>query len=352
MAKAVRLKGVHKVTSRLADGSSVVYYYHRASKTKLEGLYGSAEFLASFAACAEQSASYIDGTINGLIRQFRKSPQWLDLRESTREIMALNLMAVEKKFGGMKLAALADKRTRPVILAWHDDLAQKTPGAADKKTAALARVLSWGIDRGIVAHNPAAGFHRALKSDRSDMIWLQPDIDALTKVAPPEICNAMILALHTGQRQGDLLALTWSGYDGNSLTLRQGKDRSKKSRRVYIPCTKALKSTLDALPRSKASLTILTRADGRCWTQDAFKNAWALACSKAGINDLHFHDLRGTAITNLSDAGCTHQEIAAITGHSLKTIASILDTYWSRTRFISDSAIRKLEEHTAKKIVK
>ena len=34
---------------------------------------------------------------------------------------------------------------------------------------------------------------------------------------------------------------------------------------------------------------------------------------------LHFHDLRGTTVTLLLVAGCTHQQIATITGHTLKT---------------------------------
>ena len=39
--------------------------------------------------------------------------------------------------------------------------------------------------------------------------------------------------------------------------------------------------------------------------------------------ELHFHDLRGTAVTLLSEAGCTPQQIATITGHSLKTVHSV-----------------------------
>ena len=42
-------------------------------------------------------------------------------------------------------------------------------------------------------------------------------------VAAIEMQRALILGLHTGQRQGDLLRLPWSGYDGVRITLRQGK---------------------------------------------------------------------------------------------------------------------------------
>jgi hypothetical protein len=46
---------------------------------------------------------------------------------------------------------------------------------------------------------------------------------------------------------------------------------------------------------------------------------------------LHFHDLRGTTVTLLSEAGCTNQQIATITGHTLKTIHQILERYLART---------------------
>ena len=40
------------------------------------------------------------------------------------------------------------------------------------------------------------------------------------KVAPIEMQRALILGLHTGQREGDLLRLPWSGYDGVRISLR------------------------------------------------------------------------------------------------------------------------------------
>jgi hypothetical protein len=59
---------------------------------------------------------------------------------------------------------------------------------------------------------------------------------------------------------------------------------------------------------------------------------------------LHFHDLRGTAITMLAEAGCTPLEVAAITGHTFKHVTHILETYLSRTRRLADAAILKFEK--------
>jgi integrase len=54
----------------------------------------------------------------------------------------------------------------------------------------------------------------------------------------------------TGQRQGDIRKLAWSAYDGTSISLRQGKASrlGKVAPVTRVPCTKALKVTLDMRP--------------------------------------------------------------------------------------------------------
>jgi len=65
-----------------------------------------------------------------------------------------------------------------------------------------------------------------------------------------------------------------------------------------------------------------------------------------GLDDpveLHFHDLRGTAVTLLSEAGSTSQQIATITGHSLRTVHRILERYLARTSGLAEQAIFNFE---------
>jgi integrase len=96
----------------------------------------------------------------------------------------------------------------------------------------------------------------------------------------------------------------------------------------------------------RRSETILTTPSGIPWTSYYFRHRWAEASKAAKISDLHFHDLRGTAITMLAEAGCTVPEIAAITGHGLDHVGRILESYLSRTAALSTSAIEKLDRHT------
>lgn len=346
----VRLKGIKKTSKQMADGSKKYFYYHRATGLRLPDNPNSSAFIRAVAdldaAAAREAKAKNDDTIWTLIRAYEASSDWTGLRESTRKIEAYNLAAVGKAFGHMKLAALDDIRVRSVFLGWRDDEAKKTPRAADSKMARLAKVFSFGVDRGLIKTNPLASFKRVYGVDRSDILWLPEHIAAFNKVAAPELQLALVVALHTGQRQGDLLALTWSAYDGKALQLQQSKTKAW----VYIPCTKALKATLDDLKAAGRSSThVLTRADGTPWTSDLFKQAWRAAYAASGLkDDLHFHDLRGTAVTMLAEAGCTVQETASITGHSLASADKILKVYLSRTRALAESAIAKLETRLAR----
>jgi integrase len=340
----VRLKGINTVRKRLVDGTVRVHHYHRATGTKLVGQPGSAEFLASLAAAAKLLTLRDSGTLAGLIRDYQASADFLNLAETTKQVARWIFKNIEREYGDMPIAAVEDrKRARAEFLKWRDKMAIKAPRGADNTLVHLARVLSWALDRGLIDLNPLQGFRRAYKADRSEKIWLPKQIARFLAVAGPELRYSLVLALHTGQRQGDLIRLPWSSYDGAAITLRQGKS----GRRVYIPCTKALREMLDSMQRRGP--LVLTTKKGRAWKKRHFHDQWFEVSKKAEISDLHFHDLRGTAITMLSEAGCTVQEIASITGHSLANVSSILDKYLARTKTLARNAIAKLEKHGIKR---
>ena len=151
------------------------------------------------------------------------------------------------------------------------------------------------------------------------------------------------MALWTGQRQGDLLRLPWSAYDGESIRLKQ----SKTGERVPVPAGAPLKAILDAMPRR--SPIILVNSEGRPWTPDGFRAWFFKARDAAGLKGLTFNDLRGTAVTRLALVGCTEAKIASITGHSLSDVSSILDAhYLHRDPELARDAIHRLEMRYAK----
>jgi integrase len=228
--------------------------------------------------------------------------------------------------------------------------ASSRPGAISTRTrraradfawTVLARILSFAKDRAIITSNPCERGGRLYVADRIDKIWGEQDIAALIAVASDEIRLALILALWSGQRQGDLLRLPWSAYESPYIRLRQSKGR----RRVAMPAGAPLRALLDSTDRRGP--LILTNTRGRPWTSDGFRTSWSKTCDRAGISGLTFHDLRGTAVVRLAIAGASVPQIAAVTGHSLNEVEAILDAhYLGRDIQLAEEAVLKLEART------
>jgi integrase len=104
--------------------------------------------------------------------------------------------------------------------AWRDRMSA-TPRRADYVWTTLARVLSVARDHGRISTNPCEPGGPLYTAGRQDNVWTEADISRVLAVAKPEMELALMLALWTGQRQGDLLSLPWSAYDDTHVRLRQ-----------------------------------------------------------------------------------------------------------------------------------
>jgi integrase len=340
----IRLKGINSVKKRLADGSVKTFYYAWKSGPPLQGELGSPEFIASYNEAIARKVVSPTGTLLSLLQQYQASSDFTARAESTRRSYIALIKRIEKKFSDFPLSALTDRRTRGIFKAWRDSIAA-TSGhrQADYTWSLLARVLSWGLDRRLITTNPCERGGRLYRATRNEKIWTDDDEAIFLKQAPEHLHLALLLALWTGQRQGDLLRLPWSAYDGQNIRLRQ----SKTGRRLSIPVGAPLKAALDVAAQSKRGPIILTTTENRPWTSDGFRASWRKACAAAGIHGVTFHDLRGTAVTRLALSGATVVEIATITGLSLQSVRAILDAhYLNRDPALAVSAIRKLERRT------
>jgi integrase len=337
----VRLKGINSRRKRLADGSFRTYYWAWKGGPPLRGEPGTPEFIASYNEAVATKATPPRGKLLSVLQAYQTSDEFLSLAPRSHSDYVGKIKLIEKAFGDFPLSVMTDNRTRGIFKAWRERLALSSRRQADYAWVVLARILSFGIDRGLVAANPCARGGRLYRGSRAEKVWTTADEAAFLQHAPAHLHLPLILALWTGQRQGDLLRLAWSAYDGGSIRLRQAKG----GRPVVIPVGAPLKAKLDAT--AKRSPIILTTSDGKPWTPDGFRASWGKACKRAGIVGVTFHDLRGTAVTRLAICGCTEAEIATITGHSLRSVRAILDThYLSRDPALAENAIRKLERGT------
>jgi integrase len=336
----VQLKGIHRVNRRLANGQSRTHYYAWRGGPAINATPGTPEFICAYNDAHQSVNKAKASTMMSIIAEFKASADFRGLSPSSMRAYTAYIKLIENAFADLPLAALDDRRMRGEFKAWRDTFAS-TPRKADYAWTTLARILSFSKDRGLIGTNPCEGGGRLYTADRTDKLWTDQAVGAFLTVAPPTLKLALMLALWTGQRQGDLLRLPWSAYDGRHFRLQQGKT----GRRVVIPAGAPLKLLLDQTER--LSPLILTTLRGRAWTSDGFRTSWSKACAKAGIAGLTFHDLRGSAVVRLARVDATVPQIATFTGHSLRDVEAILDAhYLSRDVALADIAMAKLETRT------
>jgi integrase len=336
--RAIRVKGLNWSTFKLANGTTKTNYYAWRGGPFLVGEPGTPEFWKSYKEAITTRVVAPDGRLLSLTQAYQRSQQFLSLRERTRTDYIKQIAKIEQKFGDAPIKVLSDPRTRDIFMDWRDELALKSQRQADYAMQVLALILSWAKDRGKITVNPVERPGRVYHGTRVDQVWTQEDEAAFLRFAPAHLHLPLLLALWTGQWQGDLLRLPWSAYDGAHIRLRQ----SKTGARVLIPVGAPLKAALDAA--KKHGPLILANSLGRPWTSHGFQASWSIAATKAGIVGLTFNDLRGTAVTRLALVECTEAQIAAITGHSLRDVCSILDAhYLHRDPALARDAISKLE---------
>ncbi|PZP60057.1 MAG: integrase [Delftia acidovorans] len=339
----VRLKGLMKVKKTLATGRTVYYCYAWRGGPLLKHKNGSPIqpgdplLIAAYANATKDRKEDSSDTMSKLVTAFKESTEFTSKSEKTRRAYSRYLDLIREEFGGMTFSALQDKSARGEFKEWRDTMSA-TPRSADYAWTTLARVLSFAKDRGLITVNVCERGGRLYEADRTEKIWTEADVAAVLSLHKPDISAALLLALWTGQRQGDILAAAWTNYDGSALRVRQGKTGA----RVVIPLSAPVRKMLDAMPRK--ATTILTNAHGNSWTSDGFRTSWRKAVQAAGVKGLTFHDLRGTAVTRLALSGCNTAQIASITGHSMKDVEQILDAHYLGGKVeLAEQAILKLE---------
>lgn len=345
-----RLKGLTRVKKALASGKTIYYCYAWRGGPLLKHKDGSpiqpGDPLLVRAFVEATKSKHVDSseTLGRLIKEYRASPEFTEKAEKTRREYGRYLDLIdESDLSKMSFDAIQDKEARGDFKDWRDTMADR-PRTADYAWTTLARVLSFAKDRGRISVNVCEKGGRLYAADRAESIWTDEHLTALEAVASAEVRAALMLALWTGQRKGDLLLTPWSAYDGKTIKVKQ----SKTGARVNIPVGKDLKVMLDGM--TKHSPVILTNSRHKPWTSDGFDTSWQKAVKKAKIEGLTFHDLRGTAVTRLALAGCNNSQIAAITGHSLRDVDAILDAHYLGGRNeLAVQAIAKLEEFQGKK---
>jgi integrase len=194
-----------------------------------------------------------------------------------------------------------------------------TPEAANNLLKTLRGVLGYAVEIGMIASNPALGIKRyRSKNPDGHHTWSENEIRQFAEFHPigSKARLAFALALYTGQRRGDIRRMGWQHVTGDRIRVSQQKTGAT----LAIPLHPELARALAAVPRNH--LTFLVTWRGAAFTAAGLGNWFRDRCNEAGLPRCSIHGLRKAACRRLAEAGCSANEIAAISGHaSLREVA-------------------------------
>lgn len=328
------LPGVHRVRVRLAGGRVAAYWYawrggprilavtarSDAELTRLVEL-AAADAVTTFKQLVRPAAA--DNHLSGLVQRYLESAEYGRLAPRTKTDLRKHLDVVRTDLGDMPLKLLEAPSVRKVFIDWRDKF-KTTPKTADDRLAALALVIGWAKRRGEVERHPLEQWPRLYRVNRADVIWTKPDLIRLLKGADAEFRRAVLLAAFTGLRIGDLVRLSWADVGEDAITLLPAKSRGRRV--VVVPITPKLRAVLNQIGRKDVG-AVLTHSKGKPWTREGLQTAMHRGKVRAGIEGLRFHDLRGTAATQLVRAGLPTADVATVMGWTPNKVEGIARRY-------------------------
>ncbi len=113
------------------------------------------------------------------------------------------------------------------------------------------------------------------------------------------------LAVETGMRRGELLAMRWDDVDleARTVVLRNTKNGFPRT----VPLSTRALNVIKDTPRCGPTVFAISA--------NALRLAWERLRRRAGVLELRFHDLRHEAVSRFFERGLNVPEVAMISGH-------------------------------------
>ncbi len=159
-----------------------------------------------------------------------------------------------------------------------------------------------------LSYNPLNNLKRLPVRNARNRRLHQEEFEAILKASAmtknPVIMPIIEFALETAMRRGEILNIEWRDID----TLRRVLHipLAKNGHERTIPLTTCATEILNNMNIYKRPFPI---------TANALRMAWDRLTRRAGVTDLHFHDLRHEAISRFFEMGLSIPEVASISGH-------------------------------------
>lgn len=251
-----------------------------------------------------------ENRIDNLIDAWISSPAFAALAPSSRTCYESVSKQVKAYF---KDGYAADIKPHHVA-GWMDDHPSKSQ--ANLGRALLSNVMTLAVRKGFIDRNPVSEIKRHNLKSRGRYIT-DEEYRAIRAHAHPVLQSAMDISYVTAARISDILAIHLSNWTAEGLTIKQIKTGKLQLFRRSAALEAVIESA-KAIPRPVRGLFLLCTQRGKPYSYATINTWWQQAREKAGIDDVHFHDIRGKSATDAKRDGIDYQ---ALLGHTTKAMS-------------------------------
>jgi integrase len=308
----IRLKFVQGFVDRRTG--AVFHYFRRRGypRVRLPGIPGSREFVEAYQRALDGQQMPVGagrtkaGTLNAAIVGYYDSTMFFGaLAPSTKQIRRQILERFRADHSDKPIAMLPQKF---IILA----LGKLKPFAARSWLKAIRHLMAYAVSANLVETDITQGIKLPKVKTDGFYTWSEQDIAAYeaAHAIGTKARLAFALLLYTAQRRSDVIRIGPQHIRDGVLHVKQQKTGAE----LYIPVHPDLRAIMDATPI--AHLTLLTTKTGKPYSGSDFGDQFRVWCDAAGLPHCSAHGLRKAACRRLAEAGCSANEIGAISGHA------------------------------------
>jgi integrase len=292
-------------------------HYFRKPNCKpvaLPGLPGSGEFMRAY----EEALSATPrveiaarrtraGSINAMIVGYLGSAVFAKLADASKNEYRRVFEAMRPDYGDLSIATLARKH----VMAMLDSKA-KHPGAARGFLRCLRLLTQYAISIGVREDDPTAGVRVKMPKTDGYRTWDEEHITAFESFyragSKPRL--ALALMLNTALRCADVIKLGRGHVRNGTIHVTAQKTKTP----LQIPVTADLAAAIKASPSEHVVFLVNDRE--QAFNANEFSQWFRRRCTEAGLKGFSAHGLRKAMCRRLAEAGCSANEIAAISGHA------------------------------------
>jgi len=208
--------------------------------------------------------------------------------------------------------------TRAEIEAWRRERMSKCrPATINRDLSRLRHMLNIAVEWELLEESPMKGMKFLRENNaRTRYLSLEECQRLIASCIAPHIRAMVSVALHSGIRLGEILNLRRHDLDFASGFILVRDSKNGESR--HVPMDATLFALFRAYPhRPSTDLVFSSSCGGHIVdVRTGFQNA----CKRAGLADLHFHDLRHTFASQFVMAGGDLYILKEILGHKFITM--------------------------------